>query len=186
MRGVDKIIEWDDVKFPELPDGNFGERTWMEIAAAAYAAVTILYDRLRERCDAEKRLLAHILGGDWHHLVSALRESIAERLGAEHDRVAKAAPVSPCPSDPHLDKMVLLCKGLSVEGFLGALDDGIRRCMVSSKLVPLGDADQATKDLFKSCVEAEDLHLTHIAWLKTLIGHLPAARAGDAQPPPSP
>ena len=140
----------------------------LRLLVGAHRGLLGVYNALIKVIEGDTALVTRLLRCDWRNASEALFKHARELL----ERVANSdssTRVTACPSKADTKKVVDRMKSLGLPDFLCALNSVVNRCLVCIQLVPISSASAEVNDIFQRGLEAEDLHLAQLAWLKEMV-----------------
>ncbi|MCZ6792730.1 MAG: hypothetical protein O7J95_03850 [Planctomycetota bacterium] len=170
-------FQLEDLEFPTVSDQTLEEVDVLCLLAEAHGELQLVYERLVDAVRGETAFVARLLRNDWTSLTASLLESVrdlhAELAGGAGDRSSGDGGgdgKGENPAASRAGELVGRLGSLSMPSFVAALEDVARRYAVCMQLVPVGSVSSRTRELFRQCLEAEDQHLSQLAWLRATVG----------------
>lgn len=168
MAKTEDGVQLDDMKFPSVPERTLEEVDILELMIAGHVGLGALYDRLFKEAEGEAGFIVRLLRRDWQILTEALHGPVREL----HRELANSDPSRKTGSGlsaAETKKLANRMKDITLSSLLAVLESVAHRCSICMQMVPVGSVSPRTRELFRQGLEAEDLHLSQLAWLRGVL-----------------
>ena len=163
---IDDAIE--RVKFPEVDHNRLEPTDILRLLVGSYRGLRGFYEKVLASSRGEAKTVVRLLRNDWRVQTESLL-SAGEDLLVELADGDETVTIPSCPRDDDVKTLARSLKGSDVEVLLESIEAVAERCLVGTRMLPLGKTEESVELFFRACVEAEDQHLAQMIWLRETI-----------------